>query len=452
MKTRSGFLKGLSWTGTPRATWRFLKYVFSQFMHNRGVENAKALTYMSLFAVVPFMTLLLAILSAFPSFQVFGSQIQEMIFNRLLPASSSELESYLTDFSDQAKNLTWIGAVMLLATAYLMLINVERSFNRIWEVAQLRKGVSSFLLYWSVLSLSPLLLGVGFAISSYITSLTLFEKFTEVSDIVGARTVALSVFPTILTTIAFTLLYVAVPNCGVRLKHAFTGGLVVALLFIVVKWVFKRFIASASYEFVYGTFAAIPIFLLWVYVSWVVILFGANLVRAIPVYRIRTANRRLHPVLLIIALLHNFWRHHQEGSSVTVRELFESDWSFQDDVLGKCLSILQKQHIIRTCGEGEYILNRALDSITLWELLSPLPWGMPGSAELERMIPEPVSSHLPDLDRLKEAFGNIEDVSRQNFSPTVAAYFRAAEQADSEKSRADAGNPGAGNPGEDDDA
>ena len=221
----------------PEVIWRFLNFVFKESLANQGLENAKSLTYMSLFAVVPLLTLILAILSAFPSFQVFGNQIQDMIFNRLLPSSSSELEVYLSDFSEQAKNLTWIGAVMLLATAYLMLVNIERSFNRIWSVAQQRKGIASFLLYWSVLSLSPLLLGVGFAISSYITSFTLFEKFTEVSDIVGAKSMVLSIFPAVTTTIAFTLLYVAVPNCGVRLRHALTGGLVVALLFIIVKWI-----------------------------------------------------------------------------------------------------------------------------------------------------------------------------------------------------------------------
>jgi len=424
MNTENTSANTLEPWSSPRALWRFIFFVFRQFLAHSGMENAKSLTYMSLFAVVPLLTLILAILSAFPSFQVFGSQIQGMIFDRLLPASSSELEVYITEFSSQAKNLTWIGAVMLLATAYLMLVNVERSFNRIWDVAQLRKGIASFLLYWSVLSLSPLLLGVGFAISSYITSLSLFEKFTEVSDSVGARSLVLSLFPTVLTTIAFTLLYVAVPNCGVRLRHGFTGGLVVALLFIVVKWVFGKFIATASYEFVYGTFAAIPIFLMWLYLCWVVILFGANLVRAIPVYRIRTSTRQLHPSLLIIALLHKFWQHHQQGVSVTVRELLENDWAFHDDLLGTSLEFLQEKKIIRTCGEGEYILNRELDSISLWQLLQSMPWGLPGGSDFIRKLPEPVVSHLPDAAWFGSTFKEIEGKAQQAFSLSLAAYFR----------------------------
>ena len=126
-------------------------------------------SYMSLFAVIPLLTVLVTMLSSFPAFQVFGNQIQAMIFERLLPSSSSELENYFTGFSDQARNLTWVGALMLLVTSFLMLLNIESSFNRIWEVREPRKGLNSFLLYWSVMSLGPILLGLGFAISSYIT-------------------------------------------------------------------------------------------------------------------------------------------------------------------------------------------------------------------------------------------------------------------------------------------
>jgi len=102
---------------------------------------------MSLFAVIPLLTLLITILSAFPAFQVFGTQIQAMIFDRLLPSSTSQLENYFTEFSAQARNLTWVGTVMLVLTSLLMLINIERSFNRIWEVCESRKGLNSFLLY-----------------------------------------------------------------------------------------------------------------------------------------------------------------------------------------------------------------------------------------------------------------------------------------------------------------
>ncbi len=427
MNTEKTSKKHFSQWLKPEVLWRFNKFVFREFVHHQGLEHAKSLTYMSLFAVVPLLTLILSILSAFPSFQVFGAQIQELIFNRLLPSSSSELEVYLSDFTAQAKNLTWIGAVMLLATAYFMLVDIERSFNKIWNVGQQRKGISSFLLYWSVLSLSPLLLGVGFAMSSYITSLAIFEKFTEVSDIVGARALVLSIFPTILTTFAFTLLYVAVPNCGVRLKHAFIGGLVVALLFIVVKWIFGGVISRASYQFVYGTFAAIPIFLMWLYICWVVILFGANLVKTFPIFRTVIIEHHLHPTLLVFALLHKFWLHHRNGESVNVRELIDKDWPFQDDQLDTCITILLNNRILRECGENEYILNRDLGDLSFWDIQVLLPWAMPLRKDLEKPMPASIAEHLVSVDQLTASFSNIETVAREHFHDSVEEIFRSRD-------------------------
>jgi membrane protein len=412
----------------PDVIRRFLSFVWSDFHGNHGTENAKSLTYMSLFAVVPLLTMILAILSAFPSFQIFGTQIQDMLLNNLLPSSSSELESYLSEFTEKAKNLTWIGALMLLGSAYLMLVNVERSFNRIWNVTLPRKGIGSFLLYWSILSLSPLLLGVGFAISSYITSLTLFEKFTEVSDVVGASSVVLKVFPTILTATAFTLIYVAVPNCSVKFKHALVGGIVVAMLFILMNWIFTVFISVASIELVYGTFAALPIFLMWLYACWVVILFGANLVKSIPHFRTSTIRQQLHPTLLVLALLHNFWCNHQKGSSVSISKLIDENWPFKDDQLDSCLGLLRKENFIRECGENEYILNRDLDTLTLWDIQNVMPWKMPVGEDLMKSVPAAVAEHLPDIEALQKAFTGVEKASHEEFSTTIAGHFHNARR------------------------
>src|SRR5690606_38349390 len=208
---------------------------------------------------------------------------------------------------------TWIGALMLVVTSYLMLRNIERSFNVIWGVGQLRQGLASFLLYGSVLSLGPLMLGAGFAISSYVASLALFDQVANFTQNLGAGASVLEVFPALLTVAGFTLLYSAVPNCGVQLRHALIGAVVVALAFTVVKWVFTSFIAGASYAIVYGTFAAIPIFLLWIYVCWVVILFGANLVRSIPLFAMNAMTETVHPSLVLLALMHKLWERQQNG-------------------------------------------------------------------------------------------------------------------------------------------
>jgi len=404
--------------------FRFVKFVWQNFMRNEGLENAKSLTYTSLFAVVPLLTLTLAILSAFPSFQVFGAQIQDMIYSRLLPSTSDELEEYLTTFSSQARNLTWAGAVILLVTAYLMLVNIERNFNRIWGVGEQRKGIASYLMYWSVLSLGPLLLGVGFAISSYITSLTLFETFTGFSGVVGASNLVLGLFPLVLTTTAFTLLYVAVPNCGVQLRHAVVGALTVALTFVLVKWTFTQFITRGNYEFVYGTFAAIPIFLMWIYISWVLILFGANLVRSLPLYGSKIASAEVHPTLMMLALLHRFWSKQQSGGVVRVRDLLAEKWPFRKISADELLGFLEEQGIIHALGNDEYMLARDLEGLSFWDVLQYSPWPMPAGITLQRPLPALMQAELPEWSILLEKFCQLDNLSAREFGESLGAWFR----------------------------
>lgn len=405
--------------------WHFILFVSKSFAWHIGTENAKSLTYMSLFAVIPLLTLLVAILSAFPAFQVFGDQIQAMIFDRLLPSSSSELENYFTSFSDQARNLTWVGAMMLLVTAFLMLLNIEKSFNRIWEVRESRRGLNSFLLYWSVMSLGPILLGLGFAISSYIASLNLFDSFLDISETLGTTSLLLEVFPLILTAGAFTLLYVAVPNCGVRLHHGLIGGLVLAISFKVVKLVFTWFIGLASYQLVYGTFAAVPIFLLWIYICWVLILLGANLVKALPTYNTEYKSHRIHPYILLIALLHKFWLSQQKGKSVSLDVLVKEKWPFNELSMFDALTVLQDRQIIHNCGANEYVLVRDIQSLTVQQVMALLNTTMPRLQDFE-LLPDIITQHLPNIEDVKSSFAEIENVSQKEFSVPLAKIFQEA--------------------------
>ncbi len=263
---------------------QFLLLVYRNFMLHQGFESAKSLTYTSLFAVVPLLTLMLTLLSMFPMFQGFGGRIEELLLDHLLPSSGREIETYLEDFAVQARNLTWVGALMLVITSVLMLRDIERCFNRVWGVPEMRKSSTSLLLYWAAMSLGPVLLGIGLVVSSYMTSLDLFERFTEFSGMFGARSAVLNFFPSLLAVGAFMLLYTTVPNCRVRVRHALIGALTVVAIFKVVQWAFTLSITTASYQLVYGTFAALPIFLLWLYVCWAVILAGANLVYSLPNY------------------------------------------------------------------------------------------------------------------------------------------------------------------------
>ncbi len=156
-----------------------------------------------------------------------------------------------------------------------MLVTIEKAFNEIWRVRQPRRGVGRFLLYWAILSLGPLLLGAGFAVTTYITSLSLLHGPDALP---GAETL-LGLMPLAFSVAAFTLLYSAVPNARVPVRHALMGGVFTAVLFEAAKTLFGLYVSLfPGYQLIYGAFATVPIFLLWIYLSWMIVLFGAVLV------------------------------------------------------------------------------------------------------------------------------------------------------------------------------
>jgi membrane protein len=256
--------------------FRLIFRAIQRFTKLSHTTRAAALTYTTLFALVPLMTVIYSVLSLLPSLQQGSGAIEQLLMDNLMPASGDALMGYLHQFSRQAQQLTVVGIILLMITAFMMLRAIENTFNQIWQLPNGRKGLSSFLLYWAILSLGPLMLSAGFAVSSYIASLGLWKE--DWVPTIG--TIALGVFiPYIFSFLAFTLIYWAVPNCNVSLKHAAIGGAATSLLFELGKEIFSAATTFfPSYQLIYGAFAAVPLFLLWLYVSWVVILFGAEVV------------------------------------------------------------------------------------------------------------------------------------------------------------------------------
>src|SRR5690606_21324134 len=206
--------------------------------------------------------------------------------------------------------------IFLVISAYLMLADIEKNFNAVWGGLSERKGVANFLLYWAVLSLGPLLLGVGLVMSTYLASLRLFM---DAHDALGILALVFEIAPFLLTTAAFTLLFVAVPNCKVPLVHGFIGGLATTLVFVIFKALFSWVVSKSSFTLIYGAFAIVPLFLLWINLIWTVILGGAVLVRTISIYQIGLKDRRYPDLLATLLVL---WCFHQ--ASVKGRSVNES--------------------------------------------------------------------------------------------------------------------------------
>jgi membrane protein len=351
-----------------RETWRRACYVFSRYTVDRCSENAAALTYMSLFALVPLLTVLYTMASAIPAFQGLETQMQAFMFEHLMPDTSLEIESYLNDFSRQAKNLTGPGIVFLVVTAVLMLRNIEKAFNHIWRTRKNRSSVASFLLYWAVLSLAPVTIGLALGLSTYLSS---FASVLNDLDVIGAKAFLIKSTPLLLSTAGFSLVYVAVPNCRVPFKHAVIGGFVAALAFHIARAIFTDLVMGSSFTFIYGAFAAVPLFLLWIYVSWNIVLMGGILVHSMSAYQ--SAEQASRPTLLkALDVLYLFWQKQQSGKTVReiellnnrhaiIRGLDSETWSALRDIF------IQKK-IITQNDKGHYLLSRDLHTISFWQL------------------------------------------------------------------------------------
>lgn len=403
-----------------RRAGEFTRFVYRHFLQDRCSEHAMALTYTTLFAVVPVMTVTFAILAAIPSLQHISADLQDFIFRHFIPSSGQVVQRHLENFTAQAGRLTVLGSAMLFVTAILMLMTIERAFNRIWRVRQERKGVISFLRYWAVLSLGPLLIGMGFAISSYVASLQLFSS---AASLVNSMLPGIRLLTFVFSALAFTLFYVAVPNCKVPLRAGLLGGMFAAFLFELAKIGFGIFVASFSgYSFVYGAFAALPVFLLWIFLSWCIVLLGVEVTRALALFRHADRPCR-HPLLALLDVLQLFWARQQKGA--TVSDLDAMAVLGQQDVEAwfDLAAALQKQRIIHRTDTGSYVLSRNLDGIAFLDFYRQLPWPLPTREELQKARADAcwVADLRPALLRIHEA---MEQELRLPLSTIVAAKGR----------------------------
>ena len=348
--------------------WRRLQYLYSRFLADRCSENAAALTYMSLFALVPLLTVLYTMASAVPAFQGLETKMQAFMFENLMPDTSSEITGYLEEFSQQAKNLTGPGIVFLVVTAVLMLRNIEKALNQIWRASENRSPVSSFMLYWAVLSLAPVTIGLALALSTYLSS---FAHVLQAYDVIGIQAFVLSLAPLLLTTAGFTLVYLAVPNCRVPFKHTLIGGFVAACAFHLARWGFTKAVVGSNYSIIYGAFAAVPLFLLWIYLSWNIVLMGGILVHSLSAYQNEEqANRPL--VLKALDVLYLFWQKQQTGQPVAEIELLnrrhEVTRGLDSESWRELRDLFIRKKLIAENDKGQYLLSRDLHTITFWQL------------------------------------------------------------------------------------
>ena len=269
------------WQELAEFPWRQMTGVlYRRFREARLGVSASSLTFTTVLALVPLFTVGLAVFSAFPVFGKFQDTIQRWLVDSLVPESiSRQVLGYLTQFSRKASRLGSVGLVAVLFSAIALMVTIERTLGQIWRVERQRPLQQRLILYWSAITLGPLLLGASVAITSYVTTAS-----RGVVDVLpGGLRWLLDSFEFVLLVLCISGLYFYVPNARVRWRHALTAGLMAGLGIELGKKLLTDYLAEMpTYSAIYGAFAAVPILLVWVYVAWLVVLLGAVVASSLP--------------------------------------------------------------------------------------------------------------------------------------------------------------------------
>jgi membrane protein len=372
----------------------FLRLVFHHFAADGGIQHVASLTYTTLLSLVPLMTVVLALFSVFPASERMSEQIENFLFQNFVPAAGEAVQQHLRSFSQKAAQLTGVGFAFLIIVALLLMSNIDKAFNTIWHVRKPRQPLAKFTVYWAILSLGPLLIVVSVGVTSYLVSMPLLE---QAQAVVMVRSKLLSMMPVVISALAFSLLYSLVPNRSVPMRHALLGGLLAATLFELSKRGFALYVTTfPTYEAIYGALAVVPIFLIWIYLSWLVTLLGAEFTYCLGIYREdwRELDRqRGGAFLLALRLLDQLRMAQRQGLSMTTRQLQAQINGATEERIEAALQCLHLAHLVLKADDKGWALARDLGEVTLKELYHSAAYVIPGTDELSD-IPESLVSLL----------------------------------------------------------
>ena len=263
-------------------TKNFLAFLFRRVQNDTIFRVSASLSYTSLIAIVPLFAIGLAIFSAFPGFVAIKEQFQDFILKNFVPDIEQEISHYFVDFLNATAQMTTIGVIGLVITSILMLYTIENSLIFIFKVYKPRNIKTKITLYWTVITLGPLLLGTAFSLKSYLFTL---QKFMP-DDIVTSPFFLSGLLPTLITMLTLIMVYVLVPNKKVKFTNAVIGSITAVILFWFLRKGFGLIILkSATYKTIYGALATLPIFLIWMYLAWAVVIFGAVVTAALEEFQ-----------------------------------------------------------------------------------------------------------------------------------------------------------------------
>ena len=361
----------------------FLRFLWRRFLDDRLFEAAGALSYTTVFALVPLSMVVFGVLSVFPIYNQWSNKLSDYIFSNFVPSSARAVEAFLLSTSGNVGKLTVVGVIALVFSLLITIGGIESSFNRIWRVKTARPKFRRFLVYWTVLTLGALVAAASLALVTQFFSLALFEtgfgRFLE--------GLALRLAPMAIELAAFATIFKVVPHRTIQWRHALAGALLAVVMFELVKWGVGLYIGSFNtYEKLYAVngqipgvseiktpaiFTAAPVFLLWIYLSWVSILLGASLASSISAFRYQPLSMRLpegYELYGLLRMLGRFAERRPQGRGLHSEEIERLEPMLTDDLVQQMLAELNGIGLLNRAESGEWLLSRDLDDITMAEL------------------------------------------------------------------------------------
>lgn len=359
----------------------FIFRVLLNFHKDNCFRSAAILTYTSLLSLVPLITVAFALISVLPAFETVERTLHDLILRNFIPSASQLLIEYIDNFHKKATGLTATGVVSLLFTSILTLATIDRSLNAIWHTQKPRKFFNGLLIYWAVLTLGPLLLALSFVLSVQFMQWPLInQNFVgwSLHKLLTAGT------PFLFSIFSFTLLYILVPKRTVRFHSALTGGLFAALIFSLAKELFSLYVRYIhTYETLYGAFSAIPLFLIWLFLFWSLVLLGAEITYALDYSDdVEKDYGKRNRFIIDLKILVYLAFAQKKGEKLYFSQLRELEPDLKSIELMDIMLDLEKRELIAKTTKEAWVLQVSTEHIYLDEIFSSGNYQWPDYQEI----------------------------------------------------------------------
>lgn len=353
----------------------FAKYAWTRFTDDRCWRMAAGLSYTSLLAVVPLTAIAFSMLAAFPVFEGVREKFQDAVFANFLPQSAEAMRSYFDQFIQNTTTLSAVGIVGLAATAVLLLGTIEADLNAIFRVKKPRPLIPRLLVFWAMITLGPLLVGASFSLATYVF---IAGEWMGLDVLAGPLGWVGRFVPTLLIIAGLAVFYMVIPNRHVPPKAALTGGIVAGILFALLRKVFGWYVSTfPTYQNVYGALSVVPIFLIWMYLSWSVVLLGAVITTTMGEW-FRAGGRNpdsstygaglFNDALAVLTVL---FQATPDGHT-TGRNVLLEKTAIPEDRVEQTLDILSASGFAALTADEGWIISRDMNRTTLFDLFDAL--------------------------------------------------------------------------------